>query len=105
MFDCDRDTLFAEIMKSKSFFYVSHPMVKCVPEKGYPIPEIWENGKYLVKMKVFGIVPFPKQWIVMSVYKKEYRLCDNGYSSAIKKWCHTFPLPILMTEKFSILIR
>ena len=92
VFDCDKGTLFAEVMKSKSFFYVSYPVVKFVPEKRYPIPKKWENGKYLVKMKMFGMIPFPKQWIVMSVYEEDYRLCDNGYSTVIKKWGHSISL-------------
>ena len=88
LFDCEKDALFAEVMKSASFFYVSRPMVMFKADTANPIPEIWAEGQYLVSMKLFGFVPLGKQWINISIDKENCHLRDDGHSALIEKWLH-----------------
>ena len=55
---------------------------------GYEIPQNWDEGKYLVKMYIFGFIPFGSQWIVISIDDQMKHIRDNGYSKLIKKWDH-----------------
>lgn len=88
IFNCDANRLFYEVMCSKSLFYVTRPLVKFIETSEYPIPEKWRDGKYLVKMKLLGIVPFAKQWIVIETDEANHHLLDDGYSRLIKRWRH-----------------
>ena len=63
------------------------------------MPEVWEDGKYLVKMYIFGNIPFGKQWIVISLYDEEKRIRDNGYSHLIKKWDHNIHIKDICSDK------
>ena len=38
-FDCAKDVLFSEAMKSKSFFYVSHPAIGFTTDLMYSFPK------------------------------------------------------------------
>ena len=88
IFDCDANRLFNEVMHSKSLFYVTKPLVKFIETSEYPIPKKWRDGKYLVKVKLLGIIPFAQQWIVIRTDEARCHLLDDGYSRLIKRWHH-----------------
>lgn len=97
VFNCDSEELFNEIKKTSSLIYIGKPLVKFVPI--YPLPEMWEEGKYLIKMYILGFIPFGKQWIVISVDKDNKHIRDNGYSKLIKKWDHNIYLKDIGNHK------
>jgi hypothetical protein len=97
IFDCSSDELFKEVKKSKSLLYIAKPFVKFVPVN--PLPDTWEEGKYLVRMYIFGFIPFGTQWIVISVDEQTKHIRDNGYSQMISKWDHHIHLESLATNK------
>jgi hypothetical protein len=99
VFNCNTYELFNEVKKSKSLFYIAKPLVKFVQLQNHPLPEQWENGKYLVKMYLLGFIPFGTQWIVISVDDDMNRIRDNGYSRVIKKWDHIIHLKGIENNK------
>ena len=88
VFDCSSQQLFTEMKKTKSLVYIAKPLIKFVPLPEHPLPEVWEEGKYLVNMYLFSFIPLGTQWIVLSVDYDKLILRDNGYSKWIKKWDH-----------------
>ncbi|MDQ0114865.1 hypothetical protein [Paenibacillus harenae] len=92
VFNCDSEKLFHEVKKSKSLVYIGKPLVKFVQLPKHPLPEVWEDGKYPIKMYILGFIPMGKQWIVISVHNDNKRIRDNGYSNLIKKWDHNIHL-------------
>jgi hypothetical protein len=99
VFDCNASDLFNEVKKSKSLLYIAKPLVKFVPVENHPLPDTWEEGKYLVKMYIFGFIPFGTQWIVISVDEQAKHIRDNGYSQVISKWDHHIQLEGLERNK------
>ncbi|QGG55033.1 hypothetical protein [Paenibacillus sp. B01] len=99
IFNCDSEELFHEVKKSKSLLYIAKPLVKFVHSPESPIPEVWEDGRYLVSMYLLGFIPFGKQWIVISVHNDIKHIRDNGYSRLIKKWDHNIHLTKLGDNK------
>ena len=92
VFNCDSEELFREVKKTESLFYIAKPLIKFVQLPEHPLPELWEEGKYPVKMYILGFIPFGKQWIVISIDNSNLHIRDNGYSKLIKKWDHNIYL-------------
>ncbi len=72
------------------FAYVAAPMVRFTPIGGAPLPETWEEGTYWISVRMFGVIPFGKQAIVVTfpAVTEGFSLRDNGYSGLIKEWDH-----------------
>jgi hypothetical protein len=67
--------------------------MRFVPVGDEPLENFKSGGRYLVKLRLFGMLPFGKQWIVTSVHDPKTgewpkQLRDNGSSAIIKKWDH-----------------
>jgi hypothetical protein len=92
VFNCDSNELFREVKKTESLFYIAKPLIKFVQLPEHPLPELWKEGKYPVKMYILGFIPFGKQWIAISIYNNNLHIRDNGYSKLIKKWDHNIYL-------------
>lgn len=60
VFDCDSEELFREIKRTKSLIYIAKPIVRFVQLPDHSLPEIWEEGKYVVKMYILSFIPFGK---------------------------------------------
>ncbi|MBD0384725.1 hypothetical protein [Paenibacillus sedimenti] len=99
VFNCDADELFKEVRKTKSLIYIGKPLVKFVQLPIHPLPEVWKEGRYLLKMYILGFIPFGKQWIVISVDNDIKHIRDNGYSKLIKKWDHNIYLKDIGNNK------
>ena len=92
VFNCDSEELFGEVKKTESLFYIAKPLIKFLQLPEHPLPELWGEGKYPVKMYILGFIPFGKQWIVISIDNNNLHIRDNGYSKLIKKWDHNIYL-------------
>ncbi|WP_108672431.1 hypothetical protein [Peribacillus acanthi] len=99
VFNCDADELFKEVKNTKSLMYIGKPLVKFVQLPKHPLPELWKEGRYLLKMYILGFIPFGKQWIVISVDNDIKHIRDNGYSKLIKKWDHNIYLKDIGNNK------
>lgn len=99
IFDCSADWLFDEVQKTESFFYVTKPLMKFIPENN-DLADSWQEGKYRMKMYFLGIIPLGRQWIVVEKRKKQRVLRDNGKGQFISKWDHWIKI-VNMSEKKS----
>lgn len=95
LLDCPPAITWQEVQTSKLLEYVAAPLVKFVPVQPDTFPEVWVDGKYLVQMRLLGVIPFGKHWIVISrpttvndSNKQVHELLDDGYGDIISKWRH-----------------
>lgn len=89
--DCPKERVWQEVQTARLLEYIAAPLVRFEPLQPARLPETWDEGEYLVRMKIFGLFSFGKQWIVISKPQAEdgsYRIRDNGYGDHITKWDH-----------------
>ncbi|WP_411823939.1 hypothetical protein [Leptospira sp. 'Mane'] len=87
----DFETIKRFVLLPKLLVYVTSPLIRFTPLGPNQFPEIWKDGEYLVEMKLFGIIPFGKQYIGIQRFpdtKDEFILRDNGHGELIYKWDH-----------------
>lgn len=76
--------------------FVSSPLIRFEPISPAVFPEIWQQERYLVKMKFLNKVSMGKQYIGIEKIKgpdeREYLLRDNGSGELIKVWDHLITL-------------
>lgn len=71
--------------------YVAAPLQDFEPIDPQAFPAVWSPGRYLVRLRMFGVVPIGTQWIVISVPEAgpaRYRLRDDGSGSLVSTWDH-----------------
>lgn len=89
--DAPVSQIWAAAQKSALFEHVSAPVVRFRAKE--PLPEVWREGRYLVTMLLFGVLPIGDQWIVIELPQPdeaagEYVVRDNGHSASIRRWDH-----------------
>ncbi|TGN13201.1 hypothetical protein [Leptospira ilyithenensis] len=87
----DFETVKRSVLLPKLLIYVTTPLIKFTPLDPNYFPMIWKDGEYLVSMKLFGIIPFGKQYIGIQRFHDttdEFILRDNGHGELIRKWDH-----------------
>ncbi|NEX60956.1 SRPBCC family protein [Noviherbaspirillum galbum] len=92
---CGIEQCIQQIMSTQLLKYVSWPLVRFVPMDPPALPVLWESQKYLVKLRLFGFLPFGKQTINISVASTDPNrvvLRDNAYGSLIDRWDHRITL-------------
>lgn len=80
-----------QVVTTRLLRYVAWPLVTFVPVSPPVLPERWEEGKYVVGLRLFGFIPLGRQTIDISVPSRSGShivLRDNGYSSLISRWDH-----------------
>lgn len=84
----------AHLRTSRLLQYVASPVVKFIPCEAAQLPARWEEGTYWVALRLFGLIPFGKQAVVISLPESAsgFSVRDNGYSKLIKKWDHRITL-------------
>src|SRR5437870_2804576 len=69
--------------------HVAKPLVTFVPIEPAQLPATWADGTYWVSLKLFGIIPFGKQAVVISQPSSApFTIRDNGHCALIQKWDH-----------------
>jgi len=89
--DCPKERVWQEVQTARLLEYIATPLVRFEPLQPSRLPETWVEGKYLVRMKIFGWFSIGKQWVVISMPpagKDGYQIRDNGYGDHISKWDH-----------------
>ena len=91
--DLPPETVWAEVQTARLLTHIAWPIVRFVPVGDKPFNTFKPGGRYQVRLRLFGILPFGTQWIVTSVHEPETgewpkRLRDNGYSALIDRWDH-----------------
>lgn len=85
--------VWSEVQTARLLLHIAWPLMRFVPVGDQTLEHFKPGGRYQVKLRLFGILPFGKQWIVTSLHEPENgqwprRLRDNGYSALIDKWDH-----------------
>jgi Protein of unknown function (DUF3703) len=87
------ETVWAEVQTAPLLMHIAWPVVRFMPASDQPLETFKPGGRYPVKLRLFGFIPFGTQWIVTSVHEPDAgvwpkRLRDNGYSALISRWDH-----------------
>lgn len=90
-FDCTPKRAWEAVQTSRLLLHVTAPFLRFEPLQPGRLPDIWQPGRYLVRMKLLGFIPMGKQWVVISMLKREnfggrqeYAIRDDGYGSLAK---------------------
>lgn len=89
------DQCLQNLLSPRLFAHVSWPIMRFVPLDPPVMPVQWDQRKYLVKMRLFGCIPFGSQTINVSLLADKpghVLVRDNGYGSLIKRWDHRITL-------------
>ena len=91
--DLPPETVWTEVQTARLLKHIAWPLVRFAPAGEEKFEEFEAGGRYRVKLRLFGILPFGTQWIVTSVHEPDVgrwpkQLRDNGHSALIEKWDH-----------------
>ena len=91
--DLSPENVWTEVQTAGLLVHIAWPLMRFVPVGGQPLEHFKPGGRYQVKLRLFGILPFGTQWIVTTIHEPANdewpkRLRDNGYSALIDKWDH-----------------
>ncbi|MCE7988188.1 MAG: hypothetical protein DYG89_44075 [Caldilinea sp. CFX5] len=93
--DCPAEKAWQEVHTTRLLQYVAAPVLAFAPVDPPTLPEEWAEGKYQVAMKLFGLLPFGKQWIGIikpptdkTAHPQRYEVIDNGSGDIVSRWYH-----------------
>jgi hypothetical protein len=93
--NCPPERAWQEVQTSRLLTFITAPLVRFVPVNPPALPATWAEQRYLVEMRLFGLIPFGTQWIVITKPvvdttpgRQHYELRDNGYGELIATWDH-----------------
>lgn len=100
--DVSAEQAWAVVQEPHLLEHVAYPLQAFEPVNPPAWPTTWEDGRYKVRLRLFGIVPIGTQWIVISKLAhgpQAYRLRDNGHGSLVSRWDHVITIePIFATR-------
>jgi len=87
------ETVWAEVQTAGLLQHIAWPLVRFIPVDDAAFESFRPGGRYQVRLRLFGIIPFGTQWIVTSLHEADStdwpkRLRDNGHSALISRWDH-----------------
>jgi hypothetical protein len=87
---CTVEDAAAHVMSTRLLQYVAHPLVSFSPVTGANFPVAWTEGTHWVRLKLFGVLPFGRQAIVISKPSLPggFAIRDRGHSALIPVWDH-----------------
>lgn len=91
--DLPPSTVWVQVQTASLLQHIAWPLVRFIPVDRMSFSTFKPGGRYQVKLRLFGLVPFGTQWIVTSLHEPEIgdwpkRLRDNGHSALIETWDH-----------------
>jgi hypothetical protein len=85
----------AEVCTTQLLHYVAAPLLTFKAIDPPDLPNKWQERRYLVKLRLFGLLPIGTQWIVITCdnFKStfgtgRYHLRDDGTGTLAKRWDH-----------------
>lgn len=100
--DVPADRAFAEVETPRLLEHVAAPLQPFEPLDPPALPERWIDGSYLVKLKMFGLVPIGTHWIVVTVLARgpeRYQVRDNGRGTLVSLWDHLITIEPLTADR------
>jgi hypothetical protein len=88
--ECTIDEAVTHVKTPRLLEFVAAPLVRFDPVSPPVFPDLWSAGEYSVALRLFGVVPFGKQAIVISMPPTEtgFTVRDAGHSALINTWDH-----------------
>lgn len=89
--DVPAERAWAAARQPRLLDHVAHPLQVFEPIEPPVMPDTWTDGRYLVRPRMFGVVPMGTQWIVISTLERgpdRYCLRDDGHGSLVSRWDH-----------------
>jgi hypothetical protein len=87
---CSLDEAIAHVRTPRLLQFVASPLVRFVPVEPSEFPDVWGEGRYTVALRLFGVIPFGEQAIVISMPPTDTGFCvrDAGHGALISTWDH-----------------
>jgi hypothetical protein len=87
------ETVWAEVQTAGLLQHIAWPLVRFIQVDDAAFESFQPGGRYQVKLRLFGMIPFGTQSIVTSLHEADgtewpKRLRDDGYNALISKWDH-----------------
>lgn len=100
--DIPAERAFAEVETSRLLEHVAAPLQVFEPVDPPALPARWAEGSFLVRLKMFGLVPIGTQWIVITVPARgpdRYQVRDNGHGTLVSRWHHLITIEPLAADR------
>lgn len=91
LLSCSVEQCLQQARSPRLLEHVASPLVTFEPLNPSVFPEKWQEQAYLVRLRLFGFIPFGQQTINISISAQtldSIELRDNGHGSLIAKWDH-----------------
>lgn len=97
LLDCHPERAWEEVQKPGLLHYVAAPLLRFEAVDPSVFPERWREGKYLVRMRLFGVLSLGTQWIGIEFPLNRtpgvsHQLRDNGHGQLMRRWDHLITL-------------
>ena len=93
--DCPPEMVWQMVRRPALLMHVAAPLLRFKPLDPPRLPEEWSEGRYLLALRLFGVLPMGRQLIVTSYERidetpgsREYQIRDNGSGGLARKWDH-----------------
>ena len=103
MLTCSIDEAVSHLKTPRLLEFVASPLVRFVPVRPPVFPEVWSTGEYSVALRLFGVVPFGTQAIVIARPRHDRRRGHEAnpfFSVAI--CCYPFKLEPSVSVRFRL---
>lgn len=94
-FDCTPERAWTELLRTRLLAYVVWPLVVFEPLDPDPLPTLWSEGEYLVRIRPFGLLPLGTHTIRIEIPTVEttpgsqrYEFRDDGSGELFSTWDH-----------------
>lgn len=84
-----------EVRTTRLLEHVAAPLVRFDPVSPPAFPETWQEGRYLVRNRLFGVIGFGQQWIGISYPTdpstpagERFVIRDDGQGDLARTWDH-----------------
>lgn len=100
--DVSAERAWAALRRPELLAYVARPIQAFHPVDPPLWPVTWADGRYQVKLRLFGLLPMGEQWIVIETpagRSGSYRLRDNGHGDLVRRWDHLITIDPLSGDR------
>jgi len=88
---CSAARAWQEVNTTRLLRHVARPLLTFEPIDPPQWPAQWQDERYLVRLRLMGLLPLGKQWVVITRWVSQqprYEVRDNGYGALARRWDH-----------------
>lgn len=89
--DVPAERAWAMVQRPCLLDHIAWPVQAFEPIDPPVLPAVWREGRYLVRLKLFGRLPISTQWIAIDLAAQgpdRYEAHDRGHGSLMSLWDH-----------------